>query len=159
MKDEVLGKLFTHILPVVFARIKIWAVGRELFDSHVRRDMQYAWAVAWRSVIDDKQKEVGVTFDQFTQEYVHAAAIHRGQNEITGITVKGANSTISIRVFTDDLLRHVWPAMFWCPAVARVVDAPEARFVLKEDLERLAYSGGFFLRCFEKLRPVFLKAA
>ena len=49
--------------------------------------------------------------------------------------------------------------MFWRPAVSRIIDASEPRFVLEENFERLAYGIRFGVRFFEDAWPVFLKAA
>jgi len=91
-----------------------------------------------RSVINNKQEAIGETLRQFAQEHIHALAVHGGQYKITGIAVEGADGTVDIRIFTDDLRRDVRPASGGSPTILRLIDASETGFVLKENLELLA---------------------
>jgi hypothetical protein len=115
--------------------------------------------MAGRAIIDDEQEEIGIAFRQFPEEHIHASTIHRGQDEVAGVPIKRAYRAIGIRVFADDLCRHVRPASFGRPTILRFVDASEPGFVLKEHFERLTYCFGFTSGFLKDVRPVFLKAS
>ena len=110
-------------------------------------------------VINNEQEAIGKTLGEFLQKHIHAQPIHGGQNKVAGGAVLRTNRAIHIGIFTDDLRRHIRAESFGRPTILRLADASEPRFILKEDLERLAYDFGFLPCFFDDLRPVFLKAS
>ena len=159
VEDKVVEEFFTHIIPIVFLGVQVWAVGRQFDEHHIDRNVEHTWAVARCAIIDNEQKMVREAHGQFLQKHVHAVAVHGRQNEVTGVAIKRADRAVRIGIFAHDLLGRIGPTMLRHPATAWVVDAPETRLILKENLERQAYSCRFFFRLREDVRPVFLKAS
>lgn len=159
IKDEVMEELFTHVFPAVFLRVEVGALRWELDNHHIGGNVEHAWAVTGRAVIDNEQEMLGVTFGEFLQEHVHAHAIHGGENEVARCAVLRTNGSIGIGVFAHNLRRNIGATALRCPAILRFVDASEPCFVLKKQLERQVQRRGFFF-CFRNDRwPVFLKAS
>ena len=65
VEDEVMEEFFAHIVPVIFLWVEVGAIRRQFDQHHIGRNIEYAWTVARRTIIDDEQKILCITRGEF----------------------------------------------------------------------------------------------
>jgi hypothetical protein len=155
VEDDVVKKLFAHIVPDVFGRIEFRRIRRKLFQHHVIGDSQSARAVTWGAVINHQNKIVWKFFSYMIQENRHAHAVHIRQNQMGRCAVLRTERAVCVNVFTNHLLADDGANARARPASSRIVDPSEPCFILKKYSQGFMCCGGFGISQRNDFRPFF----
>ena len=117
--------------PDLLNRVHFRSIGRQGNNLDIIGEFKAFCRMPCRSIRHKNNIIFRILRRQFVKKDIHTNRITVRQNEKKRITSMGINSSICIAVFTNMVTRHTWPNPFATPAKSGLVDASEARLILK----------------------------
>ena len=131
MKDFISETSFANLLPNLFYRVHFWGIRRNKDQCDAFRNLQFVCLVPHCSVTYQQDLVIWIRLGQFREKHIHTICIAVGKHQEETLSVLRFHSPVYIAVFADVVAWNRWPLSLPAPAALRLVDASEARFILK----------------------------
>ena len=124
--------LFADLFPDLLDRVHLRGVWRDECKVNVLRDLKPVRPVPSGSVTNQEQLIIRIRLCHLMQKHIHTSSITIRQYKKESITGPCFYRSVRIPVFPYMVTWHGRPHSFLAPAVLRLVDPPESRFILEQ---------------------------
>ena len=125
-----------EVIPQIFDRVELWAVGRQEEQVHGWRHAQGGSSVPSRTIEYHEDLVVGILGSDECKKDAHGVGIDLIGDQRGELSVVRRNGGEGVEIFSDML--GIDDRAHGCrrPAAPRIADTTKARFVLEEESER-----------------------
>lgn len=133
LKDLVSEPTLPYFLPYLLNWVHFWSVWRNIEQPNIIRYFEGSGFMPGSSVAAQNNPIFNISFRELLQKQIHKLCVAIWHNPETGLSRNRLNRSVNIAIFPYMVTRYTRADSFLAPAVFRLIDSPEACFILKHE--------------------------